>query len=456
MPNPSVPPPPLVVLLVDEPDPARDALARALVQLGLAVDVADDVAGAEASFDPERHRLVFTGLRPPPGDWSEVLQCVRRRSADVPLLVTAAFASRSTAVAAVRAGAWDFVGRPIELEQLDGVVQRALEHARLLAELRRLRAPAVFEGELVGRSPALTRLVEALDRVAAGEAAVLLVGEPGTGKRLTARRLHARSRRAAGPFVALSCAGLSAGALDRELFGPGRPEGDDDEAPGRGGRFAAAAGGTLLLDEVGELPLPVQGRLVRALQAAPTDRSLEAGSPVAGVRVVSTTSRELGGRVDRGEFRADLYFRLNVVELRLPPLRERPEDVEPLARSFVARAAGGRPPELSREVLEALARRRWPGNVAELERACARAVLVCRGDRIGLEDLPPVEPGARADWPPLPPGGLTLFDLEADVLRRALELHGGDPARTAAYLRLPRPELLERLRRLGLDPTRIR
>ncbi len=243
--------------------------------------------------------------------------------------------------------------------------------------------------------------------------------------------------------------------LERELFGSGRGDGDDGTSGGAG-RFAAAVGGTLLLDEVGELPLPAQSRLLRALDEPPAVRRNGPGASTADVRLVATTSRELGERVDRGEFRADLYFRLNVVELRLPPLRERPEDVEPLARCFVARAAPGRPPELPEEVLEALRRRRWPGNVAELERVCERAVLVCRGDRLGLEDLPPVAPGTGSDWPSLPPGGFALVDLEAEILRRALELHDGDPARTAAYLRLPRAVLVERLRRLGLGATRTR
>ena len=452
MPKPSVPPPPLAALLVEEPAPVRNDLARQLKQLGLAVDVVDDAAAAHERFDVERHRLVLTGLRLPSGDGAEVLRGVRQRSADTPVIVVAAFAS---AMAALRAGAWDFVGRPIDPEQLAAVVNRALEHARLVEENRRLRSPAEPECVLVGRSPALLRAVAAVDRVAAGDAAVLLVGECGTGKRLAARRLHARSRRATGPFVVVSCAAAPSELLERELFGPGRGDGADGTSGGTG-RFAAADGGTLLLDEVGELRLPAQSRLLRALDEPSAVRRNGPGASTADVRLVASTSRELADRVDRGEFRADLYFRLNVVELRLPPLRERPEDVEPLARCFVARAAPGRPPELPEEVLDALRRRRWPGNVAELERACERAVLVCRGDRIGLEDLPPVEPGTGSDWLPLPPGGFALVDLEAEVLRRALELHGGDAARTAAYLRLPRPALIERLRRLGLGATRTR
>ncbi|MBN1773717.1 MAG: sigma-54-dependent Fis family transcriptional regulator [Deltaproteobacteria bacterium] len=455
MSNPSVPPPPLAVLLVGEAGPARDSLARHLRQLGLAVDTVDEVAAVGERFEAGRHQLVFTGLRLPSGDWPEVLQSVRRRSTDTPVVVVAAFASLPTAVSAMRAGAWDFVGRPIEPEQLDVVVHRALEHARLLEENRRLRAPAEPACELLGRSSALVRLAEAVDRVAAGDAAVLLLGEPGTGKRLTARRLHARSRRAAGPLVVVSCAGTPPELLEGELFGAGR--GAAGAGPsGAAGCFVAADGGTLVLDEVGELPLPAQTRLLRVLEEPPVVRRAGVGPTGADVRVVATTSRELGERVDRGEFRADLYYRLNVVELRLPPLRERLEDVEPLARCFVARAAAGRPLELPEEVLEALRRRRWPGNVAELERACERAALVCRGDRLGLEDLPPAGPGAVIDWPDLPPGGFALADLEATVLRRALELYGGDLARTAACLRLPRPVLVERLRRLGLDPTRHR
>lgn len=455
MPKPSVPPPPLAVLLVDEPGPERDDLVLHLRRLGLAVDVVEEAAATGERFDAERHRIVFSALRLPSGDWRDVLDGVRRRSADTPVVLVAAFASLATVTAATRAGAWDCVGRPTDPEQLDAVVRRALAYDRLLEENRRLHLPAAPECEMVGRSPAAVRLIESIDRVAAGDAPVLLVGEPGTGKRLAARRLHARSRRAAGPLVIVSCAALSPESLERDLFGAG-PEAEPGAPPAASGRFAAADLGTLVLDEVGELPPPVQTRLLHVLDDPPVVRRPGVGPTGADVRVVATTSRELGERIDRGAFRGDLYFRLSVVEIRLPPLRDRLEDVEPLARCFLARAAAGRTLELPEDVREALRRRRWPGNVAELERACERAALVCRGDRIGLDDLPPLEPAAGADWPELPPGGFALVDLEANVLRRALERFRGDLGRAAAYLRLPRAALAERVRRLGLDPARLR
>jgi DNA-binding NtrC family response regulator len=437
------------VLLADDEEASREVLAYHLGDLGLAVDAADDGRTAIVRFEPARHRLVVTDLKMPHADGMAVLRHVLERAPGTPVIVVTAFASISAAVDAMRAGAYDFIGKPFDREQLGVVVRRALEHVRLLDENRRLREAQEVRHEIVSRSAAMARVLDVVDRVAPGEASVLVTGESGTGKELVARRIHARSKRAAGPFVGVACSAIPAELFESELFGHVRGA-FTGASRDRRGRFVTAEGGTLFLDEVADLPAPMQTKLLRVLQERVID-AVGSDHPVpVDVRVVSATNRPLAERIDVGEFRADLFYRLNVVEIRVPPLRERPEDIEPLVRRFVDRFAGERDIDLPEDVLAELRRRPWPGNVRELENACERAVLLCRGERLRTEDLPPAAFPAESVWPPLPPDGLSLVDLEVDVIRRALDLHGWNRAKTAAYLRIPRHVLLYRIEKHGL------
>ncbi|MBI5485896.1 MAG: sigma-54-dependent Fis family transcriptional regulator [Deltaproteobacteria bacterium] len=437
------------VLLADDEEASREVLSYHLGELGLEVDAVPDGRTAIGRFDSGRHRLVVTDLKMPHADGMAVLRHVQERSAATPVIVVTAFASIPGAVAAMRAGAYDFIGKPFDREQLGVVVRRALERVRLLDENRRLREEREARHELVFRSGAMAETLDVVDRVAPGDASVLITGESGTGKELIARRLHARSKRAGGPFVAVSCSAIPAELFESELFGHVRGA-FTGATRDRRGRFASADGGTLFLDEVGDLPAPMQTKLLRVLQERVVDAVGSDRPQPVDVRVVSATNRALAELIDVGGFRTDLFYRLNVVEVRVPPLRERADDIEPLVRRFVARFAGERELEVPEEVLAELRRRPWPGNVRELENACERAVLLCRGDRLRVEDLPAAAGPEPAAWPPLPPDGLPLIDLEVDVIRRALELHGWNRTKTAAYLRIPRHVLIYRLEKHGL------
>jgi two-component system NtrC family response regulator len=451
MPNPA--------LLLLEDDPAGRELARFnLARAGYAVDTADDGASGLARFDPARHALVITDVKMPGLSGLEVLKRVKAASPDTPVLVVTAFGNVELAVEAMKAGACDFIGKPFNRDQLLLAVERALAGRRLQEEVRTLRrASRGVERPIIGRSEALGRLLDLCDRVAASSANVLITGESGTGKELLARRLHARGPRSDGPFVVVNCAAIPAALLEAELFGheKGAFTGADRARPGR---FRQAHGGTLFLDEVGELPPELQPKLLRVLQERVVD-VLGGDRPVAvDVRVMAATNRELRAEIAAGRFREDLFYRLNVVELAVPPLRERPDDLEPLARHFALGFSPGRDVVLTDELLAELRTRPWPGNVRELENACERLVILCDGDRLTPDHLPPrtAAPGAPAgdEWPPLPPDGLSLVDLEKRVIERALALKRWNVSQTAQYLGIPRHVLIYRLEKHGIHRDR--
>jgi two-component system NtrC family response regulator len=441
------------ILFVDDDATGCEVSRFNLAAAGHQVDTAADGQQALERFSPGEHQLVVTDLRMPRVSGMELLAEVRRRAPDVPVLVITAHGSVEAAVSAMRAGAYDFIEKPFSKDVLLMAVQRALDHRRLSLENRALRLRAAgVEREIVWASPAMEALLQTVDRVAPSEVSVLISGESGTGKELVARRLHARSPRAEGPFVAVSCAAVPAELLESELFGHelGAYTG---ARRARAGRFRKADGGTLFLDEVAELSPALQGKLLRVLQEKQVD-VLGSDRPVpVDVRVVAATNRPLLELMQQGTFREDLYYRLNVVELELPALRQRPEDVEVLVRHFIQRAAGHRELVLPDEVLDALRRRPWPGNVRELENACERLVVLAPDDTLRVEDLPPLAAGQGAeagDWPPLPADGLSLVDLERGVIQRALELNRWNVSRTAAYLRIPRHVLAYRIEKHGL------
>jgi len=387
----------------------------------------------------------------------DLLEQLRRTAPEVPVVVITAHGSIEAAVQAMRIGAYDFIEKPFGRDVLLLTVQRALELRRLARENRELRIQARgIEREIVAESRAMQQLLHTTDRVARSEASVLVSGESGTGKELIARRIHARSPRAEGPFVPVNCAAMPAELLESELFGHEKGAFTGATRP-RAGRFRRADRGTLLLDEVGELPLALQGKLLRVLQERVVD-VVGLDQPVAvDVRVVAATHRPLTEAIRAGQFREDLYYRLNVVELELPPLRDRPEDIEPLARHFISRSAPGSELVLPEEILVLLRRHAWPGNVRELENVCERLVILAETDTLQVEDLPPVIRAGAAqgeitpdEWPPLPPDSLSLVDLERRVIERVLELKKGNVTQAAAYLRVPRHVLAYRIEKYGL------
>jgi DNA-binding NtrC family response regulator len=444
---------PTTVLFIDDDATGREVAAHNLRKAGFEVELAADGERGLAAFDPTRHRVVITDLKMPKVDGMEVLSRIQERAPDTPVLVITAYGSMEVGVRAMRAGAYDVVAKPFHREQLELTVRRAAERAELGREKRRLeRLLAGVERPIVHSSAAMASLLATLDRVASKEATVLITGESGTGKELLARRVHARSPRSDGPFVAVSCAALPAELLESELFGHERGA-FTGATRARTGRFRRAHGGTLFLDEVGELPLPLQGKLLRVLQERCVD-VLGRDEPVpVNTRVVAATNQDLRAMVAKGTFREDLFYRLAVVELLAPPLRERPEDIPPLVEHFVRLGSPDRVLRVPEHVVAALRARPWPGNVRELENACERLAILAPGDSLRLEDLPP--PGgapAPSDgaWFDHLPEGLSLVDLERLAVAQALERSGGNISAAARLLGVPRHILVYRIEKHGL------
>ncbi len=442
-----------VVLFIDDDATGREVAAYQLRQAGFGVDLAADGVEGLSRFDPHRHAVVVTDLKMPRIGGMEVLQRVREQAPEVPVLVITAFGSLEVGVDAMRSGAYDVLAKPFQADQLQLIVARAAERSRLAQENRRLRRQlSGVERPIVHASGAMTELIATVDRVARSDATVLVTGESGTGKELVARRLHARSGRSEGPFVAVNCAAVPAELLESELFGHDKGA-FTGAARARKGRFRRAHGGTLFLDEVGALPADLQSKLLRVLQERVVD-VVGRDEPVqVDIRLVAATNRDLRAAAVGEEFREDLFYRLAVVELELPPLRERPDDVEPLARYFIAQAARDRGLDVPGEVVEALQLRPWPGNVRELENACERMAILAPGDEVRVEDLPPVRGQRPADgdtWLDHLPDGISLIDLEKQAIEHTLRRCSGNVSAAARALGVPRHILVYRIEKYGI------
>jgi two-component system, NtrC family, response regulator AtoC len=454
---------PAKILIVDDDPQMGSMLVDGLAREGRAlraVRVADDALGVLASTE---YDLLITDLRMPGMDGLELCRRVFERvERDVPVIVLTAFGDYETAVAAMRAGAYDFLAKPVKLDILELSVARALEHRALRREVKRLEqtlASVTSEGseakfsELVGNSPAMERVYSLLARVAGSESSVLVTGESGTGKELIARALHRSGPRASGPFVAINCAAMPEALLESELFGHERGA-FTDARTAHTGLFVEATGGTLFLDEIGDLPLALQPKLLRALQ----ERQVR---PVGGrrevpfdVRIVAATNKDLETAIEEGRFRQDLFFRLEVIELALPPLRARGNDVLALAAHFLERfrkKAGKRIVGFTAPVARHLVEYDWPGNVRELHNVIERAVALAGHDHITIEDLPdkilrPRRPTAA----PIPTdlGDLvTLEEMEWRYIQHVLEASNGSRSVAAKTLGLDRTTLWRKLER---------
>ncbi|WP_437956177.1 sigma-54 dependent transcriptional regulator [Sorangium sp. So ce119] len=375
---------------------------------------------------------------------------------DVPVVVITAFGSIETAVEAIRAGAYDYVTKPVDIETLALALERAIAHHALKAEVRRLRRAVAGPGafpDLVGRSAAMRRVQDMIERIADAEATVLITGESGTGKEVVARALHERSRRKGGPFVAINCAAVPESLIESELFGHVRGAFTDARVA-RPGLFVEANGGTLLLDEIGELPLGVQPKLLRALQerrVRPVGGSAEVAFDA---RIVAATNRDLDAAVEERRFREDLYYRINVLHVELPPVRARGSDVLLLAQRFVedcAARSGKEVVGLSPAAAERLLAYSWPGNVREIQNCVERAVALTRYQEITVDDLPakirehrPSHVIVAADDPSeLVP----LEEVERRYILRVLEAAGGNKTLAARILGLDRKTLHRKLER---------
>ena len=446
------------VLVVDDEPGIRDALEALLSSKGHQVDVAGDVSEARARLDAQPFDLVITDLRLDDGsDGLEVLEHARSRPSVPEVIVMTAFGSRERAQRAVALGATFYLEKgPHLATDIEVLARQAVAKRVLETENEALRSALLGAGSksgIVGRSPAIQEVLDLVERVAGLRTTVLVGGESGTGKERIARALHECSPWRDGPFVPLDCGALPESLIESELFGyaKGAFTGADDD---KLGVFEAARGGTLFLDEVGELPLQLQPKLLRVLQER-TVRRLGATDQIGidDVRLVAATNRDLDEEVAAGRFREDLFFRLNVVQIDLPPLRERPEDIVVLAEHFLEhyRRLHRRPlAGFTPDALEALTAFRFPGNVRQLENVIERGVALARGERFGLEDLPPAlrqSPDARAvplssstQEPAFPAGGVDLEGMverfELDWIERALEEADGVKTRAAELLGL--------------------
>jgi len=445
------------LLVVDDLDSARQMMKRTL---GRAYDVFDFASVAEALPAVERAEFdaIVTDLRMPGIDGIEGLRRFKAKVPEIPVILVTAFATVETAVEAMKAGAFDYLKKPFEPEELDIVVARAVEHARIVKDNARLRTAlsgAFDVNGIVGKSQAMKDVVAMLERIAPSDVPILIEGESGTGKDLLARAAHAMSRRAAGPYVALNMSAIPENLAEAELFGHEKGAFTGAEQA-RAGFFAEAEGGTLFLDELGLLPPPLQPKLLRVLQDG---EYIPVGSrkPRKGnVRVIAATNEDLARNVKEGKFREDLWFRLRVVPVRLPPLRERREDIPLLVDHFVQKHALrlGRPPLApDAAAMRALLDHAWPGNIRELEHAIERGLLLARSDAITVPDLPPElsAPAAQSDQ-----GGAEGRYRKArdawerkfleDLLREA----GGNVAKAAELAGVHRSTLYEKLTRYGL------
>jgi len=453
------------ILVVEDNETLRRGIVTALRdRWGDVEEAATGDAAVErieaASSEP--FHVVLTDLRLPGCDGAAVLQAARERDGTTSVLVMTAYGSIETAVDAMREGAFDFIEKPIDLDQLELRVARAVEHRHLhheVSELRAERAARDAAEEIVGSGAALRGAIDLAHRVAPTRSTVLITGETGTGKELIAGLIHRASPRAEGSLVKVNCAALPETLLESELFGHERGAftGADRQ---RIGRFEEASGGTLFLDEVGDTSPATQAKLLRVLQDQHFHRLGGSSLLRTDARIVSATNQDLEALIKDGEFREDLFFRLNVIRIHLPPLRERPEDLIDLAHHFVDTFGNelGRPIRgFTQDAIHRIRGHRWPGNVRELHNAIERAVLMSDGPRICAQDLSIFDRvgDTPAHWrPELPPEGMALQEVERRLVIEALERCGYVQKEAAALLRVSRRKLNYMVQRMGIThPT---
>jgi two-component system NtrC family response regulator len=452
---------PAVVLVVEDESDQRELIAGILRRGGYDVHTAGSVDQAILELDSGVFDLVLCDWRMPGRDGGELLAEVRGAELETAFIVMTAYGSITHAVEAIQRGADDYLSKPFEREALLLAVNRVLRTRRLETENRRLREIDRDDnrfGEIIGRSPVMQELYRTIQKVAATEATVLVTGESGTGKELVARTLHKVSRRSGGPFVAVNCAAIPDTLIESELFG--HEKGAFTGAHRRRlGRFEEADGGTLFLDEISSMPTPLQATLLRVLQERKLTRVGGGGEIDVDVRVVAASNRDLPQMVADGAFREDLYYRLNVVPIHLPPLRERGEDIPLLVTEFLNRASsdhhvGG--VSIPPAILRTLMSHGWPGNVRELANVVERLVLLAEDGTASPEDLPEEirDPSGAAGCPfRLPGSGIEWEAMEAGLLRQALDRSGGNRAAAARTLGLGYKGFLYRLEKYGINPT---
>jgi two-component system, NtrC family, response regulator AtoC len=444
------------LLVVDDDSEMLFSLKGLLASRGQEAVIAR--SGQEALDHLEGVDAVITDFAMPGMDGVQLVKAIHDRDESVPVILLTAHGSERVAVQAIKSGAYDYVTKPFDDEAFSVVVDRALEARTLRVQNRRLTAEKALGHSIVGDGPAMRRLLETISRVAPKDITLLISGETGTGKELIASLVHAQSHRAERPLVRFNCAAIPGELAEAELFGHARGA-FTGAVQARRGFFAEANGGTLVLDEIGELPLAVQPKLLRVLQEGEIQPVGAGRVERVDVRVVACTHRDLASEARAGRFREDLYYRLAVLELVVPPLREHREDIPALASGFALRYAerfGLQDVRLLPELLDALQRLDWPGNVRQLENAVARTVALSTGSEIGLEAFAAASAARAADpdAEALPEGTLSLREqleaVERSLIGRTIAAVGGNQSEAARRLGMNRGSLIERLKKYGL------
>ena len=459
------------ILLVEDKDSLRTMLRLALEAQGLSVIEARDQAEAVAALQTTRPGVVLSDLRLPAGDGFGVLRAAKELDPELPVIVMTAFGSIQDAVAAMKEGALDFLAKPVDPDHLLLMVERALAQRRMATEnvlLKEELAAKRGAPQIVGEDPRLKQVSVSLQRAAGTDTTVLLEGESGTGKELFARTLHALSPRSDGPFVAINCAAIPETLLETELFGheKGAFTGAANRKPGK---FELAHRGTLFLDEIGELPLTLQAKILRALEEKKFERVGGTSLLQVDVRVVAATNRNLRAAVAARQFREDLFFRLSVFPITIPPLRDRQSDIPMLARYFIdrfCRDLNKRPLSLEASAIEALVTYSWPGNVRELQNCIERSVILTEGDAIharhlslSFRDATPATAAADDDpWSRIDLSGTmgaatsrVIVEVERRKIQQALLESSGNKAKAAEVLQLGFKTFTSKLRDYGID-----
>jgi DNA-binding NtrC family response regulator len=444
------------ILVVDDEEVMRVSLAAWLAEDGYEVATAASGRQAVAMAAETEYAMYFVDLKMPPGiDGIETMMEIRRVRPDAAVVIITAYATVDTAITAMKEGAQEYIVKPCNPEEISLLVSRIIKVKNLQREnliLRKRLARQYVFGDMISKNPRMQEVFALIRDVADLRSTVLIQGESGTGKELVARAIHTRGSRAAKPFVAVSCAALSESLLESELFGheKGSFTGASDR---RKGKFELANGGTLFLDEIGDVPAKVQVELLRVLQERRFFRVGGSDEVEVDVRVIAATNRDLRQAVQQGTFRDDLFYRLNVITVNLPPLRERREDVPLLAREFVDRLSvevGKEVDEISDGAMRLLLDHGWPGNVRELENALERAIVAAHTHVLLAEDLAFLarDAGGPVGW--TPPTDMTLAEVEREVVLATLRRTGGNVKEAAAILDIDRSTLYDRMRRYGV------
>jgi DNA-binding NtrC family response regulator len=435
------------VLIIDDDESLRKVIGYMLEEAGYDVDRAASAEEGLRLVESRRPDLVLSDIKMPKRDGIELLADIKRIDATIPVVILTAFASVETAVEAMKRGATDYLTKPISRDDLTMTVAKTLKLHRLEAENENLRSTLRDRfrfDSIIGLSPAMTAMFDVLKKIAPTDATVLVTGESGTGKELIAKAIHYNSPRREHKLVAINCAAIPHELLESELFGHVRGA-FTGAIRNKMGKFELAHGGTLFLDEIGAMPVHLQAKLLRALQEREIERVGDEHTIEVDVRVIAASNRSLSALVAAGEFREDLFYRLNVVPVQVPPLRERRGDIPLLVKHFVERFAGDVTITVTREAMEALERYRWPGNVRELENFCERAVLMRSRTTLDAHDVT-----SQLSALAYQPSGPTLRDIERAAVVDALRASGWNRSRAARRLGVPRHILLYRIKKFGI------